>query len=131
MTTLKDIKIALDVKLSELSGTTPVAWENINYKPVLGTMYIRPTLLFSNSTKLDFDETHLIQGIYQIDVFAPVNLGMSTHLDKLDDILNLFKGTILTSGSTTVYTNNISANRFSTEQDWIVNSISVAFSVYK
>lgn len=131
MTTLKDIKIALDVKLSELSGTTPVAWENINYKPVLGTMYIRPTLLFSNSTKLDFDETHLIQGIYQIDVFAPVNLGMSTHLDKLDDILNLFKGTILTSGSTTVYTNDISANRFSTEQDWIVNSISVAFSVYK
>lgn len=131
MTTLKDIKIALDVKLSELSGTTPIAWENINYKPVLGTMYIRPTLLFSNSTKLDFDETHLIQGIYQIDVFAPVNLGMSTHLDKLDDILNLFKGTVLTSGSTTVYTNDISANRFSTEQDWIVNSISVSFSVYK
>lgn len=131
MATIRDIKIALDVNLADLSGSTPIAWENINYKPVHNTTYIRPTLLFSPSTKLDMEGDQLIQGIYQIDVFAPVNIGMSDLLNKMDDIFDLFREATLISNDTTVYVNTISSNRFSTEQDWIVGTISVSFSCYK
>ena len=127
----KAIKIALDTKLATLGGTTPVAWENIRYEPVIGRMYLRPTLLLGQSSDIDLQVTQVNRGIYQVDVFFPVNKGQSEMLDKMDAIYNLFKGQILTVSGTDVHINSISISRFLTEQAWIVGSVEVSFSCYK
>ncbi len=131
MAQIKDIKTALDTLLASLSGSTPIAWENIRYVPIHNTMYIRPTLLFSPTSKQTLEGLQLQQGIYQVDIFAPVNVGMTNLLTKMDDILDLFRNEVLIKNDTQVNINGISSNRFSTDQDWIVGTISIAFSCYK
>lgn len=126
-----DIKVALDTKLSTLSGSYDFAWENVSFKPTIGTAYIRPFLLFSPSTKLTFEGLQQNQGIYQVDVVVPVNKGMKVLLDKMDDIFDLFREEVLTSNSSVVHVTTINSNRFSTEQAWMVGTVDIYFTCYE
>lgn len=126
----KDIKIALETRLSTLSGSTPIAYENVRYKPVLGTMYIRPTLLYASSTLLDLNNVQENPGIFQVDVLYPSNVGMINLLTKMDDIEDHFKGQVLTSGAVKVYISSISANRFVQSDGWIVGTVQINFKSY-
>lgn len=130
MSHFKNTKIALDSKLNALTGSTPIAWENIPYKPVLGTSYIRQTLIPAQSQDIDLGTLQLNQGIYQVDVFYPVNQGVATLLEKMDDIYDLFKGAVLTVGDTKVNINSIARLRFSQEESWLMGSVQINFSSY-
>jgi len=125
-----DIKIALDSKLNSLSGTNIFAWENISHTPVIGTSFIRPSILYSPSSKLTLDGMQLVQGIYQIDVFFPVNKGVKDLIDKMDDIYDLFREQILESDGTIVTITTVNSNRMTTDKAWIVGTVDVYFNCY-
>lgn len=89
-----DISAALDVNLNTVASANsiPVAWENVDYKPTVGTLYLRPTLLPADTdpfgTSYDSSLDHL--GIYQIDVIAPVDQGKGQAFTKADIIATAF-----------------------------------------
>lgn len=133
MSFYKDIQIAFDKRLSLLTGGTPIAWENVAYKPINNTPYLRPILLMSPSALMTVQDLQLNQGIYQIDLIYPTEYGINAALTKLDAIYDHFKAsTTLTSHSVTVYIKEISRSTI-TEIDkaWLRASIEISFKCYE
>ena len=99
MSVFVDISAALSGHLETMVGLPPVSGENFEYAPVLGTLYIRETLLPAGSTQATLGDSGLDMnlGIYQIDVFAQAGEGKKAALEMADTIANHFKrGTDLT-----------------------------------
>lgn len=132
MAVLKKIKVALDSKLSQLSGSNIFAWENIDYNPALNQLYIRPTLLPSRSNTLDFDNNTRFTGIYQVDVFAPLNKGTKTILDKMDDIRDLFVGSrTLVQDDISVLIRTVSqVGPLRSDGSWLVGIVEIIYDCY-
>lgn len=125
-----DISAALSGRLNTLTGGTPVAWENADYTPTDGVMFLRETLLSgdTNQTSLGNDgyDEHL--GVYQIDVFAPKGGGKGEAITKADAIADHFKrGTTLTYNSADVRIRTVSRAGFGYDENWIILSINVEY----
>lgn len=130
----KDIQAALDTKLSGLPGGLPVAWENVKYSPVIGTPWIRPTLINADSQTICMGEGNQNNpGVYRIDAFYPVGNGSGQVLDKLSQIYTHFKSDpTLTAGSITVLIRNVSIlQRIVEETAWFMGSVNINFASYE
>lgn len=131
MSYFRDVQAALDSKLSTIGDGLAIAWENTEYTPVLGTPWIRPTLLTASADLMDLDNLQMQEGIYQVDVFYPVDKGPGALLAKLDELYDLFKSTTtLQQGTTKVYIKQISRLNPSTEDAWYMGGIEVNFKTY-
>jgi len=111
MSVFLDISAALDYQLSIMAGLPPVAWENKTYDPVIGTLYVRPTLLPGETTQATLGAQGEDQniGIYQVDVFAPAGTGKNAAIVMADTIANHFKrGSDLVYNGRTVRIRNVS-----------------------
>jgi len=68
----KDINTALSVRLAELqtAGVPPVAWENAEYTPVEGTLYLRESFLPNIKDAVGVAHTSAddYEGLYQVSV---------------------------------------------------------------
>ena len=87
------ISAALDVRLNALSGSSPIAWENIAYKPVKNKLYLRATHLPAPTVQAGLGTAGIDEylGIYQIDVFAMAGEGRGKAEAKADVIADHFK----------------------------------------
>ena len=93
MTVFADIQSALNTRLNTLSGGYAVAWENIEYEPVQGTPYLRPTFLPAETfgATIGATGTDNQSGIYQIDVFVKAGQGHGAAVILADSIADHFK----------------------------------------
>ena len=68
----KDINTALSVRLAELqtAGVPPIAWENAEYTPVEGTLYLRESFLPNIKDAVGVAHTSAddYEGLYQVSV---------------------------------------------------------------
>ena len=129
----KNIQLALDTRLNELTGGLPIAWENVNYTPVAGRAWLRPTLINSDSQTICMgDGNQSNPGIYRVDAFYPVGNGSGLVLEKLDQIFEHFKSQpILLAGTTTVWIRNVSVlPRVVEETSWFMGSVNINFASY-
>jgi len=121
MSVFRDIQAALDTKLNTISPAVATAWENKTYKPVKGTLYIRPTNLPGDTVQAglgDTGEDNTI-GVYQVDVFAPGGKGKKAAVDQADTIANLFKrGTDMVYNSRTVRVQSVSRGSARNDDGW-------------
>lgn len=112
MSVFLDISYTLNARLNAMASLPPVAWENSNeYKPVIGTLYLRPTVIPGDVFQSSLGENGQDQnvGIYQIDVFAESGEGYNDAIVMADLIANHFKrGTTLTYNNRTVRIRNTS-----------------------
>lgn len=110
-TAYKDISAALSNHLNTISPKPAIAWENYPYTPVDDTLYVRETLLPGDVTAAavgSASQDHTI-GIYQVDVFSPLNRGKADAVAQADAIADHFKrGTILTYNGVNVRMQNVS-----------------------
>lgn len=127
----RDIQIILDTRLNAIKGALPVAWENVALEPVLGSPWLRPTLLNAPSSTLDFNYHQENPGVYRIDVFYPLKNGHRDLMDKLDEIYNHFKAIpTLTLNQTVVYIQNVSMLPKVIDDAWIMGSLDVNYTNY-
>jgi len=92
MSVFYDLSYALDNNLNTMAGLPPVAWQNKGYKPVNGTLYLRPTLIPADSNVATIGAgTDINQGIYQIDIFSPLDEGKNEAMLMSDAIAEQFK----------------------------------------
>lgn len=111
MTVFFDISAALDGNLDSMSGKPPIALENGKYTPVMGTLFVRPTLIPGDTIQASLGSTGTDQsvGIYQIDIFSEAGEGKNEAIIMADLIADQFKrGTVMTYNSRTVRVMNVS-----------------------
>ena len=89
-----DISAALDTNLNTFatSNNIPIAWEGKGYKPIIGTMFLRPTLIPGNTvpTGISYNSALDHIGIYQVDVIARVDKGKGQAITTADLIATAF-----------------------------------------
>ena len=89
-----DISAALDTKLSQFAtaNSVQVAYENSEFTPTVGTLYLRATHLPADSLPIGLSFTSALNhlGIYQVDVIAPVDKGKGAAFAMADLLVTAF-----------------------------------------
>jgi len=134
MSVFLDISAALDDNLNNMAGKPPIAWENYNYEPSLGTLYARATHLPADTTQASLGDSgqDINSGIYQIDVFAEAGQGKNEAYVMADLIADQFKrGTDLTYNGRTVTIRNVSRQPAAKNADgWYQIPIEILYYSY-
>jgi len=131
MTIFIDTQLCLDRRLNALGLSQPIAWDNVEFTPVEGTAWVRPTMIAGQSTLLDLSKNQANQGLYQIDIFYPVDTGPNALLSALSDVYKHFKESqTLTYRTATIYLRQISLSPVIRDGIWYTGSVSVSFTSY-
>jgi hypothetical protein len=90
-----DIRAALEVKLSQVSGLPSVAYENVSFSPTTGQSYIQcryiPTLRRPAVRGLNPQQRY--DGVFQVLAYAPEGNGPSTADDLANKVIEAFEAT--------------------------------------
>lgn len=123
MSAFRDISIALNqrVQAYATANSRSVAYENIGYTPTTGTPFIRPTVLPVDTVQAGLgskgQEFH--DGIFQVDVFWPVDQQKALALAEADSIADYFaRGLTLTYNGVNVRIGTASIGASNRENSW-------------
>jgi len=126
-----DISAALDGRLNTMVGLPAVAWENKEYKPTVGTLYVRPTLLTGGSIPETVGSAgrDLNIGVYQIDIFGEAEQGKNEVITMADTVADHFKhGTQMTYNGSTVEVKTVSQKQAINNKDgWYQAIVEIAY----
>lgn len=132
MSLFNDLQSALQVKLNSLANRPYIAWPNVDFTPISGKTYLRPTLLPAKSTLSTLDGMQRNSGLYQIDIFTPAGIGSGAALSLADTIKDHFnESTELTANDTIVYIQAISISAPSREEAWYRVYVQIDYIVYQ
>ena len=125
-----NISAALDDRLDSMSGLPAVAWGSKIYKPVIGTLYLRPTNI-QGDTEAETNQDQTI-GIYQVDVFSQAGKGKKAALVMADKVADQFKqDTIFAYGGQNVRVINVSGRVIShNDEGWFHYMVEVTYDVF-
>jgi hypothetical protein len=109
----------------------PTAWENKDFTPTQGQLYVRPTLLPGNTEPSSFDSSDEHLGVYQVDVIAPSNKGKGEALIQADLIADQFKSRqVLTYNGVKVHLTSVSRGNGALSDGWYILPITAAYRAY-
>jgi len=123
-TSFLDISAALDTKLNAFAvgNSLEVAWENIDYQPTVGTLFLRPTILPADTLPIGLgytsSEDHL--GLYQIDVICPLDQGKGLAISQADLLSTHFARGELIYNSVKLRIKSVSRGTGSRDNAWYV-----------
>jgi uncharacterized protein DUF4128 len=125
-----NIEAALHTRLATLGSSPPVAWPNTNYRPIENTTFIRPTVLpaSTNLETLAGMEQHV--GIYQVDVFVPLEKGVATLDSWLDAIQSLFKSNKTLTATDVVFVQAVSRSPAVRDEAWYTGFVEINYICY-
>ena len=127
-----DVKLMLDQHLNLISGSLPVAWENVKFTPPGNKPWLRPTLINGPSTDVDLSGHQLNPGIYRVDAFYPLGVGEKDLIQKLFEIFRHFKNAgTLTLNDTIINIQAISLLPRVIDDPWIMGSLDINFVNYE
>lgn len=125
-----NIEAALHTRLATLSGSPVVQWPNVHYQPTENTTFLRPTVLPA-ATKLEcFSGSEVHAGIYQVDVFVPLEKGVSALNTLLDSIESLFKSNKVLTATDVVWVQAVGRGRAQRQESWYVGFVEVNYLCY-
>ncbi len=130
MAVFTNIEVALHTRLATLSASPPVQWPNTRYQPIENTIYLRPTVLPASTTlnTLAGMEHHI--GIYQVDVFVPLEKGISTLDSWLDAIQSLFKSNKTLTATDVVFVQAVSRSPAVRDEAWYTGFVEINYICY-
>ena len=131
MSAFTDISAALDSHAEGLG--LPLALENKNYKPTIGTLYLRATILPASTAQAGISpsslEDHL--GIYQVDIVVPLNAGNSTANVQADLVAAHFKANqTLTHNGVDVFIKSVSRGAGKRDGAWFTIPVDVSYQSF-
>lgn len=88
----KDLQSALNQQLEDEFPAMAIAWENVEYKPVLGTPYLSAYLLPAEPTVETLGPSPYIErkGIFQVSCVYPVEAGWGAAKGKAAEVVAAF-----------------------------------------
>lgn len=98
------VRAALEAKLNGMTPSLATSWENVPYTPVAGTAYQACYLLPATPDNPTLGTEHYReQGIFQVSLFYPLQVGTATIMARAQLIRTTFyRGLSMTSGAVTV-----------------------------
>jgi hypothetical protein len=97
------VRIALEGKLNAMTPSISTAWENVPFTPTPGTAYQAAYLLPVTENPTMGDDYYRIDGIFQVNLFYPLQTGAKAAQDRAELIKTAFRrGTTMTSGTVKV-----------------------------
>ena len=134
MGTFVNIQAALDVKLNTITGSPSIAWPNTEYTPTHGTLFLEPNVLPIASTLETLNDYHRYAGIYQVNIYVPVEKGTATINLWIDRVHDLFDQQTLTSGGDRVFIQNIDRGPIVRDTDndieYLRTNVDINFIIY-
>lgn len=132
MSAFNDISIALNQRLQAYAtaNNKQVAYENMGFTPTTGTLFLRPTVLPVDTIQsgLGTKGQELHDGIFQVDVFAPVDQSKAVALAEADAVANYFaRGLVLTYNGVKVRIGTASLGAGNREETWYQIPISINY----
>ena len=119
MGVFSNIQRALDTRLNQLIDRPFIAWPNTKFAPTAGASYIRPTLIQAKSELYTLNDVHMNQGIYQIDIYVPLEKGLNSALSLMDAIAEHFEEErSLVVGDDTVHIQQITPGDSERQDAW-------------
>lgn len=126
-----NIESALNTRLSLVAGLPAVQWPNAKYQPKEGTAFVRPTLLSAATELFRLDDGSLHKGIYQIDIFMPLEKGNRDLNEIMDSIEEHFRAVrSLASGTNTVFIQAIGRGLAQRQESWYVSFVEINYICY-
>lgn len=125
-----NIEAALHTRLATLSGSPAVQWPNTKYQPTENTTFLRPTVLPAATVLNTIAGAEEHKGIYQIDVFVPVEKGVSALNTLLDSIQDLFKSNKVLTATDVVWVQAVGRGRAQRQEAWYVGFVEVNYLCY-
>jgi Bacteriophage related domain of unknown function len=113
------IESALNAKLDTLN--LPTSWENKSFDPIIDTLWIRPTFIpgQSKAAAIGVNAQDRITGIYQVDVFAPADVGVYDGGQQVSAVMTAYKrGTALIYSGVTVKITKVWRSTARPGPDW-------------
>ena len=134
MSQFMDISTALDAHLLAMPSLPPVAWENDEYEPTKGALWIQQTLLPNDTVGGTLGVqanggNDMVTGIYWLNVFAPAgdNTGKKTAFDMADAIADYFRVDSLTYNGRKVEIVSISQGAASNGKAWFMVPVKINY----
>jgi len=87
---IRTVSKTLDVRLSQMPNLPPVAWPNIDFKPDIEVIYLRPSNLPANGSLFNMDYAQETPGVYQVSVAGPVGNGAGEIEQMASDVSSHF-----------------------------------------
>jgi len=125
-----NIEIALNTRLATLSSIPPVAWPNIAFVPVENATFLRPTLMPVSSQLNQLNGVELHKGIYQVDVFVPLEKGIATIDGLLDGIKSLFSSSKTLTATDTIFIQEVGLGKAQRQESWFVGFVEIHYLCY-
>lgn len=90
-----DIRAALEVKLSDVSGIPDIAYENVSYSPTTGTPFVQPRLIpvSRRPAVRGINPQNRYDGVFRVFCYAPEGNGPSVADDLADKVIDAFDAT--------------------------------------
>jgi hypothetical protein len=90
-----NIRSTLEDKLVNAVGATPIAWENIDFKPTTGTSFIKPQFIptLRRPAVRGLLPQQRYDGLYTVFCYTPENVGPGAADDLADSIIETFEAT--------------------------------------
>ena len=126
MTIHTDIMNALNNRLSELPSLPSVAWPNTELDPVIGTMFLRANILPADASTATLQSLEQHTGVYQVDIFAPVNTGLFNVNNMADSIADHFRASAIPN----IRIRAITIERGDRDGAWFVVPVSIIYDTY-
>lgn len=126
-----NIRAALATRLNTLG--LPTAWENSNFKPTAGQVYVAEALLPNETLSVGVSSTSAdnFGGIYQVLVYAPAGATKGAAVAVAEQVVGAFpKGASLTYSGVTVRVLRVSQAPSLMSGDRYVIPVSVTYRAF-
>jgi len=87
-----DIRAALEVKLSNVSGIPAIAYENLSFSPTTGTPFVQPRLIpvSRRPAVRGLNPQQRYEGVFRVFCYVPEGNGPSAADDLANKVLDAF-----------------------------------------
>lgn len=125
-----NIEIALQTQL-KVATTLPIYWPNVTEAPELAASFVKPTLLPAATELFTLAEFHKFKGIYQVDIFVPLNKGTKAIYNIADAIKTSFEAnrTLVANGQN-VLIQAVSMGRTQRQDAWFTTFVEINYLSY-
>ncbi len=125
------IQRILDQRLEGVSNVPLIAYENVNFKEIHGTAWLRPRVLTGESTIETFDRKTGNPGVYTIEVFVENQKGTKEFNEIVGSIRDHFAlESTLIDGNVELWVQSISKVSPTPDDIWFKGAIDINFIVY-
>jgi len=129
----EDIRKALEVRLSAVSGVPAIAWENITFEPTTGQPYIKPRLIPTQRVPAvrGLNPQMYYQGLLRVECFSPEGLGPRGADDLADLIMDNFEATTdISEGSVIVSVDYAEREQGSSDGTHFMVPVNIGWYIY-